>query len=150
MNIQHDPITDIEKVIKHYSERDGVDIKYVCTSAIQEGNATAADIFYRDTPHPQFGNRYFGLFYRYIDEINNPQLMITSADNVENLDFNMVDNGEELVYSQHRHDFRKVSEDVYIDGGRAYLRLSYNKKPTVKLLKVRDGEFYESEDRDVS
>lgn len=34
MYIHHRPMLDTTKVEKHYSEKDGVDVKYVCTSAI--------------------------------------------------------------------------------------------------------------------
>jgi hypothetical protein len=60
--VMHNPLFDTDKVCKHYSEKDGVPIKYVCTSALGD-EAQAMDIFYRDTPHPEFGNRYFGLYH---------------------------------------------------------------------------------------
>ena len=135
MNIQHNPFLDVEKAAKLYSEKDKVDIRYVCTSAITSYGAQAADIFYRETPHPEFGNRYFGLF-RNIDG----QLMITAADGIENLEFNMVEVDGSLHYSQHRHDYRVVGE-VAIDGGRSYLRRSGDLSIPVKQLKVKDGAF---------
>lgn len=141
MNIQHDPMFDEKKVEQLYSEKDGVPVKYVCTSAVHLGDAYAADIFYRETPHPEFGNRYFGL---YKSPITN-NLMITNADNIENLDFEMVEVNDQLHYSQHRHDFRSVG-DVSIDGGRAYLRLVGNVSHPVVKLKVLNGNFVEYED----
>lgn len=138
MNIYHRPIFDTEKVIEHYSEKDGVPIKYVCTSAPNAHAAYAADIFYRDTPHPEFGNRYFGLYINgYADDA---QIMITNADPVETLDFNMVDVDGVLHYSQHRHDFYSVG-DVAIDGGRSYLRRVGNINRPVKTLRLKDGNF---------
>ena len=59
--IDHEPLFETERVCQLYQKKDGVPIKYVCTSA-SGGEARAMDIFYRDTPHPEFGNRYFGLF----------------------------------------------------------------------------------------
>jgi hypothetical protein len=56
--IKHEPQFDTDKICKIYSEKDGVPIKYVCTSALGD-EAQAMDIFYRDTPHPKFGNKYF-------------------------------------------------------------------------------------------
>jgi len=135
MNIQHNPYLDVEKAAKLYSEKDGVDIRYVCTSAMSSHAGQAADIFYRETPHPEFGNRYFGL-YRNI----NGQLMITAADGIEDLEFNMVEVDGGLHYSQHRHDYRVVG-GVAIDGGRSYLRRSGDLSIPVKQLKVKDGEF---------
>ena len=136
MNINHIPYLDTDKVEQHYSKKDGVPIHYVCTSAVN-GGANAMDIFYRETPHPEFGNRYFGL---YINIDGN--LMITNADKIEQVSFDMVDIDGTLYYSQHRHDFYTVG-DVSIDGGRAYLKLSGNLTRSVKTLKVKDGKFIE-------
>ena len=44
--VMHNPLFDTDKVCKHYSEKDGVPIKYVCTSALGD-EAQAMDIFYR-------------------------------------------------------------------------------------------------------
>ena len=49
INIKHYPITKTNQVAELYSEKDGVDVKYVCTTELSD---TIADIFYRDTPHP--------------------------------------------------------------------------------------------------
>lgn len=138
MNIQHNPLLNVEKAAQLYSEKDGVEVKYVCTSAISKSAATAADIFYRETPHPEFGNRYFGL---YRDQQG--RLMITNADRIEDLDFDMVEVNGELHYSQHRHDFRGVGNGVAIDGGRDYFRVSFTDRDsfTRKTLKLKDGEF---------
>jgi hypothetical protein len=65
MNIQHNPIFDTAKVEKLYTEKDGVEVKYVCTSALGS-QEFATDIFYRATPHPQFGNRYFALYQNHV------------------------------------------------------------------------------------
>lgn len=142
MNIQHNPIFDTERVCELYSSKDGVPVKYVCTSAPNEHASYAADIFYRETPHPEFGNRYFGLYYNMVDTrvTQHPQAMITNCDGIENLDFEMVDVDGTLHYSQHRHDFRSV-DDVSIDGGRAYIRLVGNISRPRKSLKIKNGEF---------
>ena len=62
MNIQHSPLFDTAKVEQLYTEKDGVLVKYVCTSAAYSTAEFAADIFYRETPHPVFGNYYFALY----------------------------------------------------------------------------------------
>ena len=141
MNIHHRPIFDIEKVCKLYSEKDGVPVKYVCTTATNVHADYSADVFYRETPHPTFGNRYFALYYNPYAE--DAKIMITNADNVETLDFNMVDIDGTLHYSQHRHDFYSVG-GVSIDGGRSYLRRVGNINHPVVSLKLKDGEFYET------
>jgi hypothetical protein len=137
VNIQHNPIFDTAKVEKLYTEKDGVEVKYVCTTAVQEYAAFAADVFYRATPHPEFGNRYFALYRNpYADDA---QIMITNADQVENFEFGMIEDTEgKYYYSQHRHDY-KVIEDKMIDGGRAYIRSGAHE---VKVLKIKDGQIF--------
>jgi len=139
MNIQHEPLFDTAKVEKIYSEKDGVPVKYVCTSAANEGTL-ATDVFYRATPHPDFGNHYFGLYRNpYAD---NATVMITNADSIESLEFGMIEDDGKYYYSQHRHDY-KVVGDKMIDGGRAYIRSGTH---DVDVFKIQDGEFvrYES------
>jgi hypothetical protein len=148
MNIQHRPLFNPNQVEQHYTEKDGVEVKYVCTSAIDEGTR-CMDIFYRETPHPEFGNRYFGLYHggnyleNHIDTIvGKAKPMITNADAIENVQFEMVEVNGALHYSRHRHDFHSVG-DVSIDGGRAYLRRVGNLNNPVRKFVVRDGEFVE-------
>ena len=136
-NIAHRTLFDTTQVIKHYSDKDGVPVKYVCTSAL--GNeAQAMDIYYRATPHPEFGNRYFGLCRgTYTGEV-----MITNADKIEDAEFGMKEHDGEWHYSQHRHDFYTVG-DVSLDGGRAYFRCVGNISSPTKFFTVKDGEFVE-------
>ena len=138
--INHRPILDTDKVIAYYSEKDGIDIKYVCTSALG-GEAFAMDIFYRETPHPEFGNRYFGLYFRSTGPLDEQrQLCITNADAIEDVEFGMVEVDGKLHYSQHRHDFYSVG-GVAVDGGRAYFKRAGDMSIPSKFLKVKDGEF---------
>ena len=133
--IKHSPIFDVDKLAHHYSQKDGVDVKYVCSSALG-GEAQAMDIFYRDTPHPQFGNRYFGVFV----DIND-RIMITNADIIDGAEFAMIEDANgDLHYSAHRHDYKSVDGKM-VDGGRAYIRSSGE---TV-MYKVRDGVFVNDE-----
>lgn len=132
MNIQHAPHFDIQKVTEHYSKKDGVPVKYVCTSAL-EGEARSMDIYYRETPHPQFGNQYFGLF---LDEYTN-ELMITNADKIEGAEFAMIkDKDGKYWYSSHRHDCLFIDGGM-IDGGRSYIRTN---GCDTTMFKVRNGE----------
>ena len=118
MNIIHENLFDIEKVEKIYSEKDGVDVKYVCTTDLNASDVPV-DVFYRATPHPQFGNRYFGIYYDHVRDCT----MITNADVVESLEFGMIEHDSKYYYSQSHHDY-KVVGDKMIDGGRAYIRSS--------------------------
>ena len=140
MNIHHRPALNAQEVERLYSEKDGVPVKYVCTSALDNGTSSM-DIFYRDTPHPKFGNHYFGLYFRFLLDSTN-QLMITNADKVEDLTFEMVEVNGQWHYSQDRHDFHSVG-DVSIDGGRAYLKLVGNLSHPTKIFRVKNGEFIE-------
>jgi hypothetical protein len=128
--IKHKPLFDTKKVCELFSEKDRVPITYVCTSALGH-EAQAMDIFYRDTPHPAFGNRYFGLYH-------NGNLMIANADKIEQAEFGLVEDDDgDLQYSAHRHDYKKFENGNMIDGGRAYIKSS---KCPIHMHVVRDGE----------
>lgn len=146
MNINHRPILDAKRVCELYSKKDGVPIKYVCTTALGY-EAQAMDVFYRETPHPEFGNRYFGL-YRNQHFASDGTIMITNADKVEDLTFEMIEVNGQYHYSQHRHDFHSVG-NVAIDGGRAYTKLVGNIHVPRASMKVVNGEFVLYEDAQV-
>jgi hypothetical protein len=130
MNIKHYPITNTVKVEELYSEKDGVPVKYVCSTEFYD---VTADIFYRPTPHPEFGNKYFAVYFRGRDDIP----YIANADHIENFTFGLVENDNgELEYSQSRHDYKTFKNGNMIDGGRDYIRSSGQ----VKIGIVRDGE----------
>jgi hypothetical protein len=142
MKIHHRPILDTARVEKLYSEKDGVPVKYVCTSAPNQYATYAADIFYRETPHPEHGNRYFGLYHN-PNFSSDGTIMITNADMIEDLEFGMKEHNGEWHYSQHRHDFYTIG-DVSLDGGRAYFRCVGNVNKPTKFLRVKDGEFVDA------
>ena len=131
MNIQHYPLFNIKKAEALYTEKDGVEVKYVCTTDLQNSDIPA-DIFYRETPHPQFGNYYFGILR------HNDQTMITNADIVESFEFSMIEDADgKYYYSQSHHDY-KVVGDKMIDGGRAYIRSS----GSTTSMRIKSGKFY--------
>ena len=132
MNIQHEPLFDTAKAEEIYSIKDGVDVKYVCTTDLQQSDRPM-DIFYRANPHPEFGNRYFGLYYD--SQRHSP--MITNADIVESLEFGMIEVDGKYHYSQSHHDY-KVIEGKMIDGGRAYIKSSGG----AISMRVKNGKFY--------
>jgi len=132
MNIQHQPLFDTAKAEELYSEKDGVDVKYVCTTDLQQSDQPM-DIFYRGTPHPEFGNRYFGLYWSKV----HTSLMITGADVVESLEFGMIKHDGKYYYSQSHHDYKTVG-DKMIDGGRAYVRSSGG----AVAMRIKNGKFY--------
>ena len=131
MNIQHEPLFDTAKVEAHYTEKDGVDVKYVCTTDLRASDVPV-DVFYRETPHPEFGNHYFGLYWDHVRD----HLMITNADVVESLEFGMIDVDGKYYYSQSHHDY-KVVGDKMIDGGRIYVKSSGG----TTMMRVINGKF---------
>jgi len=135
MKIHHEPKFDIEKVIEHYSQKDGVPIRYVATTELEVHNLVG-DVFYRETPHPEFGNRYFRLYHAA------NTLMIASADHIENYEFEMIESNNEWHYSKARHDFHSTPNGA-IDGGRAYTRIIGTESglPNSTTMKVKDGGF---------
>ena len=137
LNIKHFPIFDTEAVIEHYKSEGA---KYVCTTELKAyGNIY--DVFYRPTPHPVYGNRYFGLC-----KTSGGNVYICNADVVEEFKFKVIDSGkDEWTYSQYTHDFLSWGEN-YIDGGRAYTRVGGNPLPKVISLRIVDGEFKEVKD----
>lgn len=136
MNIKHQPLFNTEEVCKTYSEKDGVDVKYVCTTDLVASDVPV-DVFYRSTPHPQFGNHYFGLYYDHVRDAT----MITNADIVESFGIGMVENDDgELEYSQSHHDYKRFENGNMIDGGRVYIRTNKD----AYIYRVKDGEFSES------
>ena len=133
MIIKHYPITKIEQSEKVYSEKDGVPVKYVCTTDFKRSDRPA-DIFYRDSAHPEFGNRYFGIAVNYEDG----GYIIFNADEIEKFTFGLVEDDDgNLQYSQSHHDYKSFDNGNMIDGGREYIRSSYT---GVKVFVVRDGE----------
>jgi len=132
MNIEHTPLFDTAKVEKTYSEKDGVEVKYVCTTDLNASDVPV-DIFYRATPHPQFGNHYFGLYHDHMRDCT----MITNADIVESLEFGMIEVEGKYYYSQSHHDY-KVVEGKMIDGGRQYIRSSGG----ATVMRITNGKFY--------
>lgn len=138
MNIKHNPIFNVAAIEKHYTEQDGVPVIYVCTSELARSNVPM-DIFYRDTPHPKFGNRYFGMFFDHVRD----SMMITNADSIEETEFAMVNVDGEWHYSSYRHDYKQFKDSngrhLAIDGGRAYARGN-----GYEFFKVQDGEIVEN------
>lgn len=133
MMIKHNPLFDTDKIIDHYSKQDGVPIIYVCTTELDPGNLVSVDVFYRESPHPKFGNRYFGLYQATLTG----QIMITNADRVEGLSFDCVEDSDgNLHYSRDRHDCVTTDAGNMIDGGRAYLRTN---NCDVFTYTVKDG-----------
>ena len=133
MNIEHDNLFDIDRVEELYTEKDGVEVKYVCTTDLNASDVPV-DVFYRETPHPQFGNRYFGLYFDHV----RGHLMITNADVVESFEFGMIEEDGKYYYSQSHHDYKTLDNGKMIDGGRQYIRSS---KGCDAVMRIINGKF---------
>lgn len=137
--IKHAPMLDTDKIAEHYSKKDGVPIKYVCTTDLRASDVPV-DVFFRSTPHPEFNNRYFGLYYDNIRE----SVYICDADIVEDFEFGMItDKDGDKWYSQSHHDCLFIDGNM-IDGGRQYIRST----GPVEVYKVKDGEMINDTSRD--
>lgn len=137
MDIKHRYQFDREKVESHYTEKDGVPVKYVCTTDLKASDVPV-DVYYRDTPHPEFGNRYFGLYH---DNVRN-HMMICNADCVEEFEFGMIkDSDNNWYYSSSHHDCIFIDGKM-IDGGRVYIRST----GLDAVFKIVDGKFIEVQD----
>lgn len=148
MKIQHRSLFDTKTAEEIYSKKDGVPVKYVCTSGSKH-STYAMDIFYREKPHPEFGNRYFGLYSsKYATDLEN-RFYITTADWIEDLTFAMIYADDKWHYSSHRWDMVQTSVG-FIDGGREYTRLGGNTIPKATTFVVRDGKFMEKSDESTS
>lgn len=133
--IKHRPLINVSLAEALYSKKEGVPVRYVCTTSLSKEGVVSADVFYRASPHPTFGNRYFGL---YVDSIRG--MMIASADIVEQFKFAIIqDEFGDLHYSQNRWDYFSLPTGEFIDGGRAYTRTN----APAFLYRVVDGALVE-------
>ena len=143
MTISHRSIFDIDKTTKLYSEKDGVDVKYVCTSSVPGlSGYNHADIFYRETPHKIFGNKYFGLMSTPTTRImKNLGVYIFNADSVEGMEIEGIENNGLFHYSRSGHDFFTPPGCGFsLDGGRAYSRIVYDgDRPKFSTYEIIEG-----------
>jgi hypothetical protein len=132
MKIEHNPNFDVALITEHYSKKDGVPVTYVCTTDLRASDVPV-DVYYRATPHPQFGNHYFGLYH---DNVRGG-LMITNADIIESLEFGMIEVDGKYYYSASHHDYKVIGNKM-IDGGRQYIRTSQGCDVVMRII---NGKF---------
>lgn len=136
MKIKHQTIFKVSSLLEHFEKKEGVDIKHVCTTALDSGNKEW-DVYYRETAHPKFGNKYFA-----VCSDGGESMFIRGADLIEDLEFGMVkDDFGMWHYSAYRHDYKTIDGKT-IDGGRAYTRGN-----GFTMFKVQDGEFINDSNR---
>lgn len=132
MRINHRSIFNVKDIEKAFTERDGVPIKYVCTTELDTPDVVF-DIFYRSTRHPKFKNHYFGL------TISGEDVIIVNADSVEKLKFAVVPYKGKGHYSRAQHDYVEIGNGGSVDGGRQYIRLGGQAGQTYLTYIVKDG-----------
>lgn len=124
---------DISFVENFYTGKNGTKTQYVITTDFN-GDNIPRDIYFQESAHPEFGNRYFGLYRRPIDN----SLRICNADQVEDMKFTMILCDGEYYYSSYRHDFVSTKCGS-IDGGSAYVKIVG--QPETHEFKIVDGKF---------
>lgn len=113
--------------------------RYVFETSIKDKHGIWSNIpvavFYDLNP-TEYESSYFGV---YLEGAGN--IYVTSAQSIEDEPITGVvaDSGE-IVYSRHRHDFRRSQDgSVFIDGGRDYVRSGMYPREMFVEMKVQDG-----------
>lgn len=105
---------EIKRMEEHFNA------KYICETSIKDRNENWINIpvavFWQDKAHPQ-GSNYFGIFFGHMN-----QLMICDAISATLESFTGAVNGDEVIYSRYRHDYRQ-GNGFAIDGGRDYVKI---------------------------
>jgi hypothetical protein len=64
-------------------------------------------------------------------------IFITNADEIESLEFGMIEHEGKYYYSQSHHDYKSIGGKM-IDGGRAYIKSSGG----AVTMHIKNGKFY--------
>lgn len=122
MKVLTEPTLWNEEQIKLIEEK--YKAKYVMEACLGDGKGNwcnwPAAIFYTKVPHPK-GSHYFAFYHHPISSL----LTIANGHSAiaEPIEGIMID--ETVIYSRYRHDYRSYG-DVFIDGGRDYVRVGGN------------------------
>lgn len=111
-------LISIDKVEKKYN------VKFVCETPIKNGGVwrdMSSLIFYNEEKHPQ-GSNYMALSIKYTPDGHFDDLVITDGISATKGSFYGIIDGDEVIYSRFRHDYRVGKTGVFIDGGRDYIR----------------------------
>lgn len=140
---------DIEKVEKKYNA------KFVCETPIKDKHGwreTPSLIFYNEVAHPQ-GSNYMAISI-VIGYDDKTDLVITDGISATQCDFVGIVDGDEVIYSRYRHDYREGKTGVIIDGGRDYTRSSGGQMVKMKInegklevMQYLNDEVYEYEEQ---
>lgn len=128
---------NINQIEEHYN------CKFVCETPIKDNRGSWRDtsslIFYSEVPHPQ-GSNYMALSisYHYNESKDHMEDTLVVSNGISATQNNIVGviDGDEVIYSRYRHDYRSGKTNVFVDGGRDYIRTSSN---CVVELKINEG-----------
>lgn len=129
--------------IKFYEKK--YNAQYICDSSnpilekdqIIGWHDNPCAFFWSPIKHPK-GSNYFCLFTKPNLISPKPTDLIYIADGISivNQSISAISNGEEIIFSRYRHDYRTFSDPKYslvaIDGGRDYTRLVTNSSLPIK------------------
>lgn len=125
-------IIDPVKVEKRYN------VKFVCETPIKYngGWRDHSSLLFYGEKHPQ-GSNYMALSMKFDLDGKYHSLVITDGISATEETITGILDGDEVIYSRYRHDYRVGKTGVMIDGGRDYLRSSNGK---IVILKINDGK----------
>ena len=121
---------DPKKVEKKYN------VKFVCETPIKLKSGwyeTSSLIFYSEEPHPR-GSNYMALSVFPTGMEGEGQLSITDGISATKGHITGIVDGDEVIYSRYRHDYRVGKTGVWIDGGRDYVRSSGGEMVIMEII----------------
>jgi hypothetical protein len=137
VNLERSPvwkdIIEISKVEKRYK------CKYVCETCLNVKGLWrehSSLIFYNEVAHPE-GSNYMALSYQL--DGDDGYLVVSDGISVTEEPIVGIIDGDEVIYSRFRHDYRVGKTGVMIDGGRDYIRSSIADPDKYVNLVIREG-----------
>lgn len=107
--------------------------KFICETCVKtitdKWSNWPVAIFYTKIPHPQ-GSNWFGFFRNTEDEF-------TICNGISATEpFIGIQIDDDVIYSKYRHDFFE-HKDVFVDGGRDYMRCGGKRMDDAKVVKLQ-------------
>ena len=138
MNIHNEPTLFKPYQIKIIEEK--YNGTYVFESCIKTKDGGWTDrafaIFYTEEPHPE-GSNYFAIGRDYSTSLIKKMKLIISNGISATEEFQGVQYKDDVYYSRYCHDFRQCTRNLFVDGGRDYLRIGGSVLDQVKHVNIR-------------
>ena len=125
---------DPKKVEKKYN------VKFVCETPIKNRGVWREQpslIFYGEK-HPQ-GSNYMALSV-ILNYDGKADMVVSDGISATECEIVGIIDGDEVIYSRYRHDYRVGKTGVMIDGGRDYIRSSIPNANEYVYMKIIDGK----------